>query len=254
MRLLFQFLLSAAFILMTSQAALPVTVLPGEGVYFSQVEFINDTGSYPDSRTGRVEVDVAKTSELQWAVNRMTERALAEEEGGIPGYPCYRTVEETYADLAQLAVDYPQLATWTDIGDSWEKVTPGGLPGIETLLPLAYTYGVDAGRIQITDLVRLLCENPARLFGIAPQKGFLEPGSDADIVLYDPGVERALHHQDLHYLSGYSPYEGMTVKGEVKMTIARGEVIYRDGEILGAAGRGRFVPGAPFSADDAALP
>jgi dihydropyrimidinase len=128
--------------------------------------------------------------------------------------------------------------------------TPGGLPGIETLLPLVYTYGVDAGRIQVTDLVRLLCENPARLFGIAPQKGFLEPGSDADIVLYDPGVERTLHHQDLHYLSGYSPYEGMPVKGGVKTTIARGEVIYRDGEILGKAGRGRFVPGAPFSADE----
>ena len=100
--------------------------------------------------------------------------------------------------------------------------TPGGLPGIETLLPLAYTHGVDAGRIQITDLVRLLCENPARLFGIAPQKGFLEPGSDADIVLYDPQVEKTLRHKDLHYLSGYSPYEGMTIKGEVKMTTSQG--------------------------------
>jgi dihydropyrimidinase len=128
--------------------------------------------------------------------------------------------------------------------------TPGGLPGIETLLPLVYTYGVDAGRIQIVDLVRLLCENPARLFGIAPQKGFLQPGSDADLVLYDPQVDRTIHHEDLHYLSGYSPYEGMAVKGAVKMTIARGEVVYRDGEILGAAGRGRFVPGAPFSTND----
>ncbi len=125
--------------------------------------------------------------------------------------------------------------------------TPGGLPGIETLLPLVYTYGVDAGRIEITDLVRMLCENPARLFGLAPRKGFLRPGSDADLVLYDPQSEREIHHADLHFLSGYSPYEGMRVKGQVHTTIARGEVIYRDGKVVGAAGRGRFVPGAPFT-------
>lgn len=127
--------------------------------------------------------------------------------------------------------------------------TPGGLPGIETLLPLVYTYGVDKGRMDLTDMVRLLCENPARLFGLAPRKGFLKPGSDADLVLYDPGVEKEIHHEDLHYLAGYSPYEGMGVKGEVRMTFSRGEVIYRDGEILGTAGRGQFVPGKPFSVD-----
>jgi dihydropyrimidinase len=125
--------------------------------------------------------------------------------------------------------------------------TPGGLPGIETLLPLIYTYGVDAGRITLPDLVRLLCENPARLFGLAPRKGFLQPGSDADIVLYNPRPEKEIRHQDLHYLSGYSPYEGMRVKGEIQMTFSRGEMIYRQGEILGQAGRGRFVPCAPFS-------
>lgn len=125
--------------------------------------------------------------------------------------------------------------------------TPGGLPGIETLLPLIYTYGVDTARIELADLVRMLCENPARLFGLAPKKGFLQPGSDADIVLYDPLVEKVIHHEALHYLAGYSPYEGMRVKGEVRMTVSRGEIVYRDGAILGGAGRGRFVPGKPFS-------
>ncbi len=124
--------------------------------------------------------------------------------------------------------------------------TPGGLPGIETLLPLVYTYGVDAGRIALTDLCRMLAENPARLFGLAPRKGFLTPGSDADIVLYDPKPEKIIHHEDLHYLSGYSPYEGLKVKGEVKATISRGTVVYRDGQITGEAGRGQFVPGDPF--------
>jgi dihydropyrimidinase len=124
--------------------------------------------------------------------------------------------------------------------------TPGGLPGIETLLPLIYTYGVDAGRIELTDLCRMLAENPARLFGLAPRKGFLAPGGDADIVFYDPKPEKVIRHEDLHYLSGYSPYDGMKVKGEVKVTISRGEIIYRDGQITGSAGRGQFVPGVPF--------
>jgi dihydropyrimidinase len=125
--------------------------------------------------------------------------------------------------------------------------TPGGLPGIETLLPLTYTYGVDAGRIALTDLVRLLCENPARLFGIAPRKGFLRAGSDADVVIYDPQPEGAIRHENLHYLAGYNPYEGMRVKGKVEMTFSRGEIVYRDSDILGQAGRGQFVPGQAFT-------
>jgi dihydropyrimidinase len=128
--------------------------------------------------------------------------------------------------------------------------TPGGLPGIETLLPLVYTYGVDAGRIELADLCRMLAENPARLFGLAPRKGFLNPGSDADLVLYDPEPEKVIHHGDLHYLSGYSPYEGMRVKGEVKLTMLRGAAVYKDGQIAGEAGRGQFVPGVPFEVDE----
>jgi dihydropyrimidinase len=124
--------------------------------------------------------------------------------------------------------------------------TPGGLPGIETLLPLIYTYGVDAGRIELSDLARMLCENPARLFGLAPRKGFIRPGGDADITLYDPAPERTIRHENLHYLAGYSPYEGMRVKGAVHTTVARGEIIYHQGEITAQEGRGRFVPGQPF--------
>lgn len=121
--------------------------------------------------------------------------------------------------------------------------TPGGLPGIETLLPLMYTYGVEGGHIALTDLVRLMAERPAQIFGLAPRKGFLEPGSDADIVLYDPRPAKAIRHEDLHYLAGYSPYEGFRVQGEVHTTISRGEIVYQNGEICGKPGRGKFVPG-----------
>lgn len=125
--------------------------------------------------------------------------------------------------------------------------TPGGLPGIETLLPLVYTYGVERGPIELTDMVRMLSENPARLFGLAPRKGFIREGSHADIVLYNPGVEKTIRHEDLHYLAGYNPFEGFAVQGDVHMTISRGEIVYQGGEIVAGAGRGRFVAGEPFS-------
>jgi dihydropyrimidinase len=131
--------------------------------------------------------------------------------------------------------------------------TPGGLPGLETLLPLIYTYGVcDQDRdFDISTLVNKLCSTPARIFGLYPRKGVLRVGSDADIVLYDPQPDGRVRHQDLHYLAGYSPYENMPVKGRVVMTLSRGETVYQYGQadsFEGAAeGRGQFVPGAAFN-------
>jgi len=119
--------------------------------------------------------------------------------------------------------------------------TPGGLPGMETLLPLMYTYGVAEGRLTLPQLVTLLSANPARVWGLWPRKGALLPGSDADIVIYDPQPESALHAEDLHHLAGYTPYEGLGVQGRVRATISRGQVIYREGRFAGRKGRGRFV-------------
>jgi dihydropyrimidinase len=132
--------------------------------------------------------------------------------------------------------------------------TPGGLPGIETLLPLIYTYGVcdDEIDFDLPNLVQKLCSNPARIFGLYPGKGALNIGSDADVVLYDPEPEGEISHENLHYLAGYSPYEGMPVRGRVVMTLSRGEVVYRYGveDVFAGAkpGRGQFVPGDPFDA------
>ncbi len=120
--------------------------------------------------------------------------------------------------------------------------TPGGLPGLETLLPLMYTYGVAEGRLTLPQLVDLLSTNPARVWGLWPRKGSLFPGADADIVVYDPRPERSIHAESLHHLAGYTPYEGMRVQGEVKFTLSRGQVIYREGRFVGRKGRGRFIP------------
>jgi dihydropyrimidinase len=125
--------------------------------------------------------------------------------------------------------------------------TPGGLPGMETLLPLMVTYGVGQGRLTLPQLVGLLAANPARIWGLWPRKGALLPGSDADIVVYDPEPQGVVSAEHLHHGAGYTPYEGLPVQGRVKATISRGHIIYREGRFTGRRGRGRFVAREPLS-------
>ncbi len=125
--------------------------------------------------------------------------------------------------------------------------TPGGLPGIETLLPLMATYGVAEKRLGWPDLVRLLSTNPARIFGLYPTKGALIPGADADVTIYYPNDRYTLAASDLHGLAGYTPFDGVSLQGRVKVTLSRGRMVYEDGEFRGQAGHGRFIAGQPFN-------
>lgn len=123
--------------------------------------------------------------------------------------------------------------------------TPAGVPGTETLLPLLYSYGVREGWLTLPQLVQVLSTNPARLFGLYPRKGELNPGSDADIVIFDPRKEQELSSKTLHSAAGYTPFEGYTLKGYPEATFLRGELIYYQGRFLGRPGQGRFIPGKP---------
>ena len=124
---------------------------------------------------------------------------------------------------------------------------PQGIPGVETLLPVLYSHFVATGELPLERLMRLLSANPARVYGLYPQKGTLQVGSDADVVIYDPAGEHPLRDEDLHGAPGcYTPFAGQTIHGRVAVTISRGKVIYRDGEFLGQPTHGRFVPGQPF--------
>lgn len=118
--------------------------------------------------------------------------------------------------------------------------TPGGIPGLETLLPLLATTGVAAGRITWPRLAEVCSTNPARIFGLA-DKGRLAPGADADVVIYDPRVAGEIWAERLHNLAGYTPYEGMRVQGRVRDVFVRGRQVVRDGEFMPAPGWGRFV-------------
>jgi dihydropyrimidinase len=119
--------------------------------------------------------------------------------------------------------------------------TAGGIPGLETMLPLLATYGVGQGRISWAKLAEVTSANPARIFGLT-SKGQLAPGYDADVVVYDPAAPRVIHAEDLHNLAGYTPYEGRRVDGAVRHVLSRGRVLVRDGEFVPAPGWGRFVP------------
>lgn len=119
--------------------------------------------------------------------------------------------------------------------------TPHGLPGIETRLSLMYTEGVKKGIISIHRLVELLSANPAKTFGLYPQKGALLPGSDADIVVFDEDVEEELSVAGLHGAVDWTPYEGMRVCGRVLSTFLRGQLIIHDGALQVNKGYGRFI-------------
>ena len=162
-----------------------------------------------------------------------------------------REREKLWALVAQGAVDMIvtdhcdyTLAQKMAIDDFTK--TPGGLPGLEMLFPLMATYGVADGRIDWTDLVRLLAAGPAQLYNLWPRKGALLPGSDADIVLYDPTPMETFTAERLHSAAGYTPYEGMRVQGRVVSTLRRGTFLVRDGEFIGANTAGVYVRREPL--------
>ncbi len=126
-------------------------------------------------------------------------------------------------------------------GDNYLSILPG-IPGSETLLPLIHHFGVGQGLFDYPQLVRLLSTNPAKIFGLYPNKGSLEIGTDADLVVFDPDKEVVLNHSDLHSKAGYCPYEGFEIKGYPVMTFLRGQLIVKDGEFIGSKNQGRFVP------------
>jgi dihydropyrimidinase len=129
--------------------------------------------------------------------------------------------------------------------DDFSRI-PGGGPGIETRLALIYTHGVRTGRLTLQRWVEVCCTAPARRFGLAPRKGTLSIGADADIVIFDPEHQVALSVDNLHQNVDYCPYEGWEVRGYPTTVLSRGEVIVRNGQFTGPSGRGHFLHTAPM--------
>ena len=117
---------------------------------------------------------------------------------------------------------------------------PNGAPGIEHRLSLTYDGGVVGGRIGLNRWVELCSTSPAKLFGLFPRKGTIAPGSDADIVIFDPDAEAVISAATHHMNVDYSAYEGRRVRGVVRSVLARGELIVENGTFVGRPGRGRY--------------
>jgi dihydropyrimidinase len=119
--------------------------------------------------------------------------------------------------------------------------TVNGVYGVEFRLPLLYTFGVEAGRLTLPQLAKVWSEGPAQLFGLAPNKGTIASGGDADLVIIDPARTIRLTTDSHFGPIGYNIYDGFELRGVPVCTIRRGSVVVNDGEFLGAAGDGRFV-------------
>ncbi len=125
-------------------------------------------------------------------------------------------------------------------------VSNGG-PGILEGLSVLYSEGVAQGRLSLERLVEITSANPAKMFGLYPRKGCLRPGSDADLVIFDPTKKQRLG-ADLYQSMDWTVYEGLEVTGFPSHTLVRGEFIVDDGHFKGRPGYGRFIPGRMNSA------
>ncbi|MEL7597246.1 MAG: dihydropyrimidinase [Clostridiaceae bacterium] len=118
---------------------------------------------------------------------------------------------------------------------------PNGVPGIEERIPLMFSEGVMKKRISINRFVDVCCTTPAKIFGLYPQKGVIQVGADADIVLIDPNKEVTLTKNVLHENVDYTAYEGLKLKGYPVLTMCRGKVIVENNCFIGEKGYGRFI-------------
>ena len=130
-----------------------------------------------------------------------------------------------------------QKAMWK--GD-WTKI-PMGMPGLETLLPVVYTQGVLGKRITIEQMVEKLCHNPAKVMGLAPRKGTIAVGSDADLAIIHPRKKTKVDYRKMETNADWNPFQGMELAGFARTTISRGEVIVDDYKVVGKPGRGQWL-------------
>jgi dihydropyrimidinase len=149
-------------------------------------------------------------------------------------------------DLQIVSTDHcPFCIKEKELGlDDFSKI-PNGAPGVETRLSLLHDGGVRTGRISLHRWVQICSTAPAKMFGMFPKKGTIAPGSDADIVIWNPEAELTLSHKTLHMRCDYNPYEGRTVVGAAEVVLSRGRVVVDKGTFKGKPGSGRYLRRAP---------
>ena len=117
---------------------------------------------------------------------------------------------------------------------------PGGAPGTEHMVSLMYTQ-VNEGKLSLNKLVKLMSENPAKIYGLYPRKGSLIPGTDADITVINPEKEETIKSENMYSNQKYTPFEGHKIKGKPEMTIVRGKIVMENQEIKQKPGHGQYI-------------
>lgn len=144
-------------------------------------------------------------------------------------------------ELAVVSTDHcPFCDTEKLLGSEDFRVTPNGLGSIEHRMDLIHA-GVTAGEISLARWVETCSTTPARLFGLYPQKGVIAPGSDADIVIYDPRVNQTLGADTHHMNLDHSVWEGVEIPGQVRTVLSRGSFVIDHRSYVGRAGHGRYL-------------
>jgi dihydropyrimidinase len=128
-----------------------------------------------------------------------------------------------------------------EMGKDDFTLIPNGLPGVEERAMALWTLGVREGKLSENQFVAVLSTNQARIYGAYPRKGTLAPGADADVVLWDPDLSVTATAENRHGNVDYTPYEGMSFTGGPASVYVRGNLVYKDGEVVGERGSGRFI-------------
>jgi allantoinase len=146
------------------------------------------------------------------------------------------TVDMITSEHAPGQADEKEIG-WENIWDAW-----GGIPSIETMLPIVLSEGVNKDRISLSKAAEVLSKNPAKRFGLYPKKGHIAVGADGDLVIIDLSMEKKVKASELHYKVGWTPYEGWILKGWPTATVVRGQIVAKESQILAKEGSAQFVP------------
>jgi dihydropyrimidinase len=149
--------------------------------------------------------------------------------------------------VSTLATDHApfDFATQKRMGERNFTLIPNGIPSLEDRVKVLYTYGVNRGRLDLHRFVEVASTQAAKLFGLFPRKGTIQPGSDADLVVYDPNYRGTLSVKTQTMNVDYNPFEGLPVEGRPSVVTLRGQVAVREGKFVGQAGRGQFLQREP---------
>ncbi|MCW6509174.1 dihydropyrimidinase [Lichenifustis flavocetrariae] len=125
---------------------------------------------------------------------------------------------------------------------------PNGTGGLEDRMPVLWTKGVNTGRLTMQEFVAVSSTNIAKILNLYPRKGAIAVGADADIVVWDPKATKTISAKTQKSAIDYNVFEGISCEGLPRVTLSRGEIAYKEGEVLAKRGRGKFIAREPFPA------